>query len=130
MAPLSLLSLSILSLSSIASTQVLQFDIVKDRDVESSQLRARNEYQRRSLNRRADTVTATLTNSRDQGLYFANVSVGTPPQSFALQIDTGSSDLWVPAAQAAQCTTDIAENGGCPDGSCKFLFLCLSNSGM
>lgn len=33
-------------------------------------------------------------------LYVANFSVGRPPQQLLLQLDTGSSDLWVPAADS------------------------------
>src|SRR5277367_5955968 len=31
------------------------------------------------------------------------VTVGTPPQHFSLQLDTGSSDLWLPDNQARLC---------------------------
>jgi len=46
------------------------------------------------------------TNSADQQtLYFANVSMGTPPQNLRLHIDTGSSDLWTNAASSKLCKT-------------------------
>lgn len=38
-------------------------------------------------------------------LYFANASLGTPPQSLRLHIDTGSSDLWANAATSSLCTS-------------------------
>jgi hypothetical protein len=53
------------------------------------------------LRRRAGTVQQTLDNL--ETLYFANASLGTPAQSFRLHIDTGSSDLWVNAAQSSLC---------------------------
>jgi hypothetical protein len=61
------------------------------------------------LRRRAGTVQQTLDNL--ETLYFANASLGTPAQSFRLHIDTGSSDLWVNAAQSSLC-----RHGGNPCG--------------
>ncbi|KAF1844883.1 acid protease [Cucurbitaria berberidis CBS 394.84] len=55
--------------------------------------------------RRRKTVQQTLDNL--DTLYFANASLGTPPQKFRTHIDTGSSDLWVNAA-----TSQLCQQGG------------------
>jgi len=47
----------------------------------------------------------SMTNQQSDASYFAQVNVGTPPQSFNLILDTGSSDLWVTDSQCANCQT-------------------------
>ncbi|RWA11115.1 hypothetical protein EKO27_g3989 [Xylaria grammica] len=93
-------------LISVASTQVVQWDI-----------------QRRGspvprLNRRADgSVQEDIINQRMRGGYFASCSVGTPPQNVTLQLDTGSSDIWVPASSSSICEES---QDGCTLGSYDF----------
>ncbi|RMZ85788.1 hypothetical protein DV737_g349, partial [Chaetothyriales sp. CBS 132003] len=66
----------------------------------------------RALGRReSKTVLSALSN--ELLLYLINVTVGTPPQKFSLQLDTGSSDIWFPAKSASICD----EQGGCPVGT-------------
>lgn len=49
---------------------------------------------RRALQKR-DPTSVTLGNAVQSGLYYVNASVGTPAQTVQLQIDTGSSDVWM-----------------------------------
>ncbi|GAB1524705.1 hypothetical protein RhiTH_007859 [Rhizoctonia solani] len=37
-------------------------------------------------------------------MYYASVEVGTPPQSYAVILDTGSSDMWLQSVACAPCT--------------------------
>lgn len=45
-----------------------------------------------------------------QKLYLVNITVGTPPQPFSILLDTGSSDVWLPAP----------DSSGCPSSGCPF----------
>ncbi|KAI9268595.1 aspartic peptidase domain-containing protein [Helicostylum pulchrum] len=70
---------------------------------------ARKRYQsmqKRQLEKRADGFEAPLYN--DQGSqYLINVDIGSPAQTFAVTLDTGSADLWVPSTS-------------CPASNCPF----------
>ena len=57
--------------------------------------------QARALRRRAGTVSVPLQN--EETLYFMDVTIGTPPQSLKMHIDTGSSDLWVNTPSSSLC---------------------------
>ncbi|CAO3691903.1 unnamed protein product [Rhizopus stolonifer] len=52
------------------------------------------------LIRRQNTYNSKIYNN-EGSLYLISVSVGTPPQTFDLALDTGSSDLWVPGSKCA-----------------------------
>jgi len=111
----SLASLATLLLATSASANTISFNIARNPSAESAQLERRQvERSNAPLFKRAGTVTATLTNAEVEGLYFANITVGTPGQPLSLQIDTGSSDVWVPASTAQLCGD--AKAGGCPNG--------------
>lgn len=57
-----------------------------------------------SLSRRAQTTDIGITNQEQDTSYFAQVSVGTPPQNFDLVLDTGSSDLWFATVGCVGCS--------------------------
>ncbi|KAI8955717.1 aspartic peptidase domain-containing protein [Xylaria longipes] len=93
-------------LASGASAQVVQWNIEKRGNLAPM------------LNRRAgNTVSETITNEKTRGGYFASCAVGTPPQNVTLQLDTGSSDIWVPASSASICEESESQGGGCTFGS-------------
>ncbi|KAI1467019.1 acid protease [Daldinia caldariorum] len=54
------------------------------------------------LRRRDGTFRATLDN--EETLYFVNGTLGTPPQSIRMHLDTGSSDLWVNTDSSSFCS--------------------------
>jgi hypothetical protein len=115
----SLLRLLVASVLAVgfALANTIQYDIARDIAVRDAQISTRSSLLRK---RASDTVTADLGNAEQAGLYFANITVGTPAQPLMVQIDTGSSDTWVPSATAQQCAEQ--ETGGCSGGSCKFNF--------
>ena len=81
-------------------------------------LRNKNRFRKR-----ASTYEEVITNEESRGGYFATCRLGTPGQDLTLQLDTGSSDIWVPDSTAAVCRTDTTSSssssgGGCTFGSC------------
>ncbi|KAL7930041.1 putative aspartic endopeptidase [Trichoderma chlorosporum] len=57
-----------------------------------------------SLLRRDGTVSLDALNNITGGGYYAQFSVGTPPQKLSFLLDTGSSDTWVNSVTADLCT--------------------------
>ena len=94
---------SLLAASALAAAGYLHLDIEKD-SPELMGLYARQ----------AGDVDVDITQNDQKNLYTIPLAIGTPPQMFNLQLDTGSSDLWVPANNATACT---GTQGGCPGGS-------------
>jgi hypothetical protein len=43
--------------------------------------------------------------------YLINITLGTPPQPLAVTLDTGSSDLWVPAKTNENCVKKECDGG-------------------
>jgi hypothetical protein len=85
---LAVLGLSLLPQTNASAPKVVNFDIHKREANAGSQVDG-------TLRRRASSVAATLYNAQGDLLYLVNATVGTPPQHFSLQLDTGSSDIWV-----------------------------------
>lgn len=63
----------------------------------------------------AGTQQEVIENSLDRGGYFATCTVGSPGQDVILQLDTGSSDVWMPAS-----TAEVCKEGACTLGSCTY----------
>ena len=90
-----------------ASPKVLGYDFAK----------VKRELAPQTLERRDGGLSVDLVN--DQVLYLVNISIGARPQAMAVQLDTGSSDLWVPSVDSTLC-----RQGACGEtGSCELALL-------
>ncbi|KAI1179069.1 aspartic peptidase domain-containing protein [Nemania sp. FL0916] len=90
-------------LASAVSAQVVRWDIER-----------RGNPTHRLARRASNTVQEDISNEKMRGGYFASCSIGTPPQQVTLQLDTGSSDIWVPATSSQVCQP---QGKGCTLGS-------------
>lgn len=62
-----------------------------------------------SLLRRDGSVSLDALNNITGGGYYAEFSIGTPPQKLSFMLDTGSSDTWVNSVQADLCTSSLKQ---------------------
>jgi hypothetical protein len=69
------------------------------------------------LRKRGDTYEEVITNELNRGGYFATCAMGTPYQNLTLQLDTGSSDIWVPDSTAQACQGSRTDPQGCSFGT-------------
>ncbi|KAJ3194062.1 hypothetical protein HK101_003567 [Irineochytrium annulatum] len=60
--------------------------------------------------RRATASPVGLTDEADAA-YFANITLGTPPQKFQVTVDTGSSLLWLASSDCSTCNNSNVYNG-------------------
>jgi hypothetical protein len=65
-----------------------------------------------TLQKRAP-LSVTLGNAWRDFLYYVNATVGTPPQEVRLQIDTGSSDVWMFGPDSCDSSTSTCLGGAC-----------------
>lgn len=65
----------------------------------------------RHPHRRASSQNVQLTDQEQDAGYFTTLTIGTPPQTFNVILDTGSSDLFVVDTSCVECTQNTPFDG-------------------
>ncbi|EMD32654.1 hypothetical protein CERSUDRAFT_118681 [Gelatoporia subvermispora B] len=88
------------------TTSLLQKDLVR---VQNLRARAQAKIEGRPISDIADSAAVSI-GAQNQGVdYVATVSIGTPPSTFTLLVDTGSSNTWVGAGKAFRESSTTVE---------------------
>jgi Eukaryotic aspartyl protease len=102
--------LTLITYGDAAKPKVISLDITQESAFSAPQQGLSSDL----LRSRAQSIQANVFNAQSDLLYLVNVTVGTPPQSLQLQIDTGSSDIWLPWVNSPACNGKIKR---CNEGS-------------
>ncbi|KAH7909287.1 aspartic peptidase domain-containing protein [Hygrophoropsis aurantiaca] len=70
-------------------------------------LRIKYGYEPVDLAKRAISTEVPISDNNNDVAYSGVLSIGTPPQNFDLDLDTGSSDLWVVTNQCPSCPMNV-----------------------
>lgn len=63
----------------------------------------RTKYGRRLPRKRATSGGNKLVNQNSDSSYYGSLAIGTPPASFDVILDTGSSDMWIAGQGCQSC---------------------------
>ncbi|CAH0037749.1 unnamed protein product [Clonostachys rhizophaga] len=94
----------------MAMAQVVTWDIEKRATGESLQRRSKSAFEE------------IILNEKGRGGYFATVQIGSPGQNMTMQLDTGSSDVWIPHCGATVCKSGLCMLGSFNSSSSKTFY--------
>ncbi|KAH9942021.1 aspartic peptidase domain-containing protein [Amylocystis lapponica] len=79
-------------------------------------------------NQKRSSGANLITNQDADSSFFGSLAVGTPPVSFDVILDTGSSDLWLAGKSSSSVTTDIPSGIATFDSTSSSTFKSLNQS--